>query len=356
MFPFPMKSLKLIPMAAAFLGLAGLLQAGGEGWTQDFDAAKATAAKEKKDLLIDFTGSDWCGWCIKLNDEVFSKDAFKEAAPKDFVLVELDFPQKPENVSKQSDEMKARNKKLSEEYGIRGFPTIILADAKGRPYAQTGYQPDGPEKYLAHLADLRKGREVRDEAFAKAAKAQGLEKAKALADGLSKIDPKLQAKFYQTEVEAIIAADKDDTLGFAKSRAEQAKEDEQMAKAQEEQKKEMERMKPFTDKFATFRPTLMDCVQKQDFDGAAKKVDEWIASEKFEGEFKQHALSIKIQICAQKQDHEGALKLVDEIIAVDPESKISQQMKQTLRPAIEKAIEQSKTDGGGAKDEPKKEG
>ncbi len=347
-----MKLRNLIPMAAALLGTAGLLHAGGEGWTQDFDAAKATAAKDKKDLLIDFTGSDWCGWCIKLNDEVFSKDAFKNAAPKDFVLVELDFPRKPENTAKQSAETKARNEALSEQFGIEGFPTIILADAAGRPYAKTGYQAGGAEKYVAHLAELRGSRTARDEAFAKAAKAEGLDKAKLLAEGLAKIDSELHAKFYQAEVDAIIAADKDDTLGFAKAKTDRAKEQEEMAKAMAEQKKQEERLKPFADKFEAFRPTLMEAIEAKDMGSAIKKVDEWIAKEKFDGEFKQLAMGMKIQMLAADNKHADALKLVDEIIAVDAATDVAKQLKE-LRPRIEQAIEQAAKEAEGAKGEPK---
>ena len=92
-------------------------------WQTDFKAAQAQAKKEKKFLLVDFTGSDWCGWCIKLHNEVFDKEAFKSEAPKQFVLVELDFPHQ----KKQSDELKKQNKELSEKYNIEGFPTVLDA-------------------------------------------------------------------------------------------------------------------------------------------------------------------------------------------------------------------------------------
>ena len=72
------------------------LHAGGEGWQTDFEVAKKLAAEGKKDLLLDFTGSDWCGWCIKLNKEVFGLEPFKTGTKDKFVLVELDFPQKKE--------------------------------------------------------------------------------------------------------------------------------------------------------------------------------------------------------------------------------------------------------------------
>ena len=80
----------------------------GEGWLVDFEKAKLTAKTESKDILMDFTGSDWCGWCIKLRDEVFTKDEFKSAAPQKFVLLELDFPQSPEIKGKMKPEMKGK--------------------------------------------------------------------------------------------------------------------------------------------------------------------------------------------------------------------------------------------------------
>lgn len=130
--------------------LTPLAALGAEGWLTDFEAAKKQAAAEKKDILVDFTGSDWCGWCIKLDKEVFSTPAFK--AQKDFVLVSLDFPRRKEIPADQ----KAKNEALMRQWGVRGFPTIILTNAKGEAYARTGYQAGGPDKYLPHLAELRK--------------------------------------------------------------------------------------------------------------------------------------------------------------------------------------------------------
>ncbi len=121
-------------------------------WITDFEKAKETAKKLKRPMLVDFTGSDWCGWCIKLDKEVFSKDEFKEYAKDNLVLVELDFP----NRKKQSDALKAQNKALAKKYGIRGYPTILLLDADGKELARTGYQRGGPEKYVKHLQKLLK--------------------------------------------------------------------------------------------------------------------------------------------------------------------------------------------------------
>ena len=95
----------LCSLSALLAISAAPVLAGGEGWTHDMQAAMKQAAEEKKDLLLDFTGSDWCGWCIKLDSEVFSKDAFQSSAPKNCVLVKLDYPQ---NEALVTPEIKAR--------------------------------------------------------------------------------------------------------------------------------------------------------------------------------------------------------------------------------------------------------
>ena len=119
-------------------------------WGDDFEAAKATAAKEKKPILLDFTGSDWCGWCIKLDKEVFSKKEFKEYAKENLILVTVDFPHE----ARQSKKLKEANEALSKKYNVEGFPTIILVDAEGKKLGETGYQEGGPAKYVEHLKEL----------------------------------------------------------------------------------------------------------------------------------------------------------------------------------------------------------
>ena len=87
---------KLLTLVSiTFLGLVATAFA-GDGWLTDFEAAKAKAKAENKPMLLDFTGSDWCGWCVKLDKEVFSKAAFKDYADAELVLVEIDFPRNKE--------------------------------------------------------------------------------------------------------------------------------------------------------------------------------------------------------------------------------------------------------------------
>ncbi|HQB49632.1 MAG TPA: thioredoxin family protein [Candidatus Cloacimonas sp.] len=119
-------------------------------WLTDWDQAIAVAKKQKLPILVDFTGSDWCIWCKKLDSEVFSKEEFINYAKKNLVLLKLDFP----HGIPQSDAMKAANKKKMNEFNIEGFPTIVLVNAEGKEIARTGYRPGGAESYINHLQDL----------------------------------------------------------------------------------------------------------------------------------------------------------------------------------------------------------
>lgn len=126
------------------------LTAGDDAWLTDFEVAKAKAKEEQKPMLLDFTGSDWCGWCIKLDKEVFSQAAFKAYAEESLILVELDFPRKNE----QSDALKAQNQALKEKYKIRGYPTIIVLSSEGELIERTGYQRGGAKAYVEHIKEI----------------------------------------------------------------------------------------------------------------------------------------------------------------------------------------------------------
>ncbi|MFU8779875.1 MAG: thioredoxin family protein [Kiritimatiellia bacterium] len=119
-------------------------------WLTDFEAAKSAAAERGVPILVDFTGSDWCGWCIRLKAEVFSQAAFSAYARENLVLLELDFPMR----TQLPEALREQNEGLRERFRIRGFPTILLLDAKGEELARTGYRRGGPEAYVEHLKEL----------------------------------------------------------------------------------------------------------------------------------------------------------------------------------------------------------
>ena len=127
----------------------------GSEWQTDYEQALATAKAANKYVLLDFTGSDWCGPCIEMNKVVFSKAAFLNYAKKNLVLVEVDYPRRktlPEKVAKQ-------NERLKDQYGIdkSGYPTVILLDPDGKILGQLeGYSGERPADMIAWVEKLRR--------------------------------------------------------------------------------------------------------------------------------------------------------------------------------------------------------
>jgi len=134
---------------ALFFGSAALFSQTST-WLQNYEKAAALSKKTGKVLLIDFSGTDWCPWCIKLDREVFSQKAFKNYAAKNLVLMLADFPRNKELPA----ELVKQNEALAKKHGIQGFPTVVLLRPDGKPIAQTGYLEGGPNAYVKHLQEL----------------------------------------------------------------------------------------------------------------------------------------------------------------------------------------------------------
>ena len=141
---------KIIITLCAVLTLAGI-HAAELAWQTDLPKAQAQAKTEKKLVMLDFTGSDWCGWCIKLNKEVFSQPAFAEYAKQNLVAVEVDFP----NKKKLSPAQKQANDALAKKYEIKGYPTIIVLNSEGKKVGELGYQAGVPKPFIAELEKLK---------------------------------------------------------------------------------------------------------------------------------------------------------------------------------------------------------
>jgi protein disulfide-isomerase len=134
-----------------FVAAAALSMSAKPGWLEDYEKGKELGKKDNKLVLVEFTGSDWCGWCIKLDKEILSKTEFKEFAKKNLVLVELDFPKN----KSQSTKTKETNKALREKYGVRGYPTIIVLNSEGKKVGELGYVEGGPEAFIAEVKKLQ---------------------------------------------------------------------------------------------------------------------------------------------------------------------------------------------------------
>lgn len=121
-------------------------------WHTDLNKAIELANKEKKPLMLFFTGSDWCGWCVKLQKEVFKQNEFKKWAEDNVILVEVDFPR----ANIQSEEVKAQNRNLQQQFGVRGYPTCWfvkadkLKDGKVNftQLGSKGYEAGGPMNWV----------------------------------------------------------------------------------------------------------------------------------------------------------------------------------------------------------------
>jgi len=124
------------------------------GWTQDFEAAKATSKAQNRPMLLDFTGSDWCYWCKLMDREVFAQDAWKAWATQRVVCVSIDFPRNEEKVPPA---FRTRNQALAEKYGIRGFPTfVILAPGGEKKLGQAGVPSRNPtpEQFIKVVGEI----------------------------------------------------------------------------------------------------------------------------------------------------------------------------------------------------------
>ncbi len=144
-------------MAKQFIGalvcamVLGCVRSAQLEWLTDADQALAKARAERKLVLLNFTGSDWCPWCIRLEREVFSQPEFLSYAQTNLVLVLVDFPRKKQ----LSQEQKRSNNALAVKYGINGFPTIVVLDHTGKTLGKLGYMEGGPKRFIAELEKLR---------------------------------------------------------------------------------------------------------------------------------------------------------------------------------------------------------
>jgi len=124
-------------------------------WVTNIEEAKALAAKENKNILLVFSGSDWCAPCMKLEKVVWKSEEFKQEAENKWVLLRADFPKKKGN--QLSAELTASNKKLAEKYNKGGnFPLVVMLDKTGKVIGMTGFKNVTAEEYIKMINSLVK--------------------------------------------------------------------------------------------------------------------------------------------------------------------------------------------------------
>ena len=124
-----------------------------QDWQTDLEAAKKLATDQDKNIIIVFSGSDWCAPCIKLDKNIWQSDAFKNQSANDWILLKADFPRKKAN--ELSKDQTAHNRKLAEKYNIEGsFPLVVLVDKIGKVLGKMGFKNVSPEEYIKMIHAL----------------------------------------------------------------------------------------------------------------------------------------------------------------------------------------------------------
>ena len=154
-----MKKSLYVAMAIGLLAVCGQAQSWAnkekapektKGWITDFEQAKKEAEAFKQPIFAFFTGSDWCGWCVKLKKEALDTKDFEKFAADNLILFEADFPRS----KKVPEKVASQNKALASQYRVGGYPTVYLLDATGTQLGKTGYKEGGSEAYVKHLTEL----------------------------------------------------------------------------------------------------------------------------------------------------------------------------------------------------------
>jgi thioredoxin-related protein len=126
-----------------------------QNWGNSLESAKIQATKEDKNILLVFSGSDWCAPCMKLEKVVWKSDVFKQEAEQKWVLLKADFPKKKNN--QLPPDITENNRKLAEKYNKEGnFPLVVLLDKTGKVIGLTGFKNISAEDYVKLINSLQK--------------------------------------------------------------------------------------------------------------------------------------------------------------------------------------------------------
>lgn len=199
---------------ALYFALAAGALAGEMPVVSSMQEALPVAQAEKRTILLNFTGKEWCPACIHLRTKIFASEAFKAKDGDKYIEVEIVFPRLPEAVEALGKDKIDANEQLLNEYHITtGMPTIVMHDEKGLPFALVVGARKTPEDYMAALAEAQQLRVKRDAAMDKAAGLQGTERAAALAEALNALPANCRDKYVDV-VNEINSLDPENKLGY----------------------------------------------------------------------------------------------------------------------------------------------
>ena len=126
-----------------------------QDWKYNFEEAKTLAKQQNKDIVVVFSGSDWCAPCIKLDKNIWQSEDFKKEAAEKWILVKANFPRKKANQLSEGQE--THNRSLAEKYNVEGsFPLVVLLDKDGKVLGKMGFKNVAPEEYIKMMHALKK--------------------------------------------------------------------------------------------------------------------------------------------------------------------------------------------------------
>ncbi len=138
---------KLLSLALLLISSVAVF---AQDWNVNLESAKEKAEQESKNIILVFSGSDWCAPCIKLEKNIWESAEFKIAAKENWVMLKADFPRKKAN--RLSKEQTQENEMLAEKYNPNGyFPLVLVIDKSGNVLGTTGYKDSSPSDYIIHL-------------------------------------------------------------------------------------------------------------------------------------------------------------------------------------------------------------
>lgn len=270
-------------------------------WHRDFPTAVTEAKAKGKKLLIVFTGTDWIEICQKFHDDILAQPAFMDAVSGRFTLLKLEFPE--DNMMPREEA--AQKNFLREAYRVRGYPTVVLAEADGRPFGMNGYQPLPPAEYAAQIRRIDAAHEATLAAMQEAATLEGVEKAKRLRRAIPDLPGNLTVRYFRSEMEAILTNDPDDTLEVRDSFLKLISE-------------------------ADYGRKMHELGKESKWAEMVTATEAFIEENKLEGEALQRALFNQASLHRRMEDSDREKAILQKIVTIDPESEAAQVARQQL--------------------------
>lgn len=270
-------------------------------WHDTYASGAAVAKEEGKHLFVVFTGTDWIEMCSIFYKEILSHPDFMAQVGKEFVLVKLEYP-KDNKLPKQEAMEKSL---LRSAYRVRGFPTVVMTDAQGRPFGLNGYQPVSPEKYAEVTLGISASFKDKQESYAAAQSLDGLGKAAKLIGSVPDLPGNLAARYFGPRMKEVVALDPDDELGRT------------------------EAYKIMLDDVA-YANAMQVLAKDMQWGKMVELTDLHITENKLRGTSLQKALLNKAQVQKKQEDLKGHVETLLEVVKADPDSPLGKEAQKQL--------------------------